>query len=161
MLRNLLLLCALTVPFGPALGEPLREFRPGPAALDEFTGKGQWVILKIWASDCHICNREAYQYVDFHEFHKDTDAVMLGLSLDGEDRAAALGFIERHEIQYPNLIADYAIGTGWYANLTGRQWVGTPTFLVYDPSGTLRAQQVGAVPIELIEQFIAKNSIEN
>jgi len=161
MLRKLLLLCALTLPFGSVLGEPLREFHPGPAALDEFTGKGQWVILKIWRSSCHICNREAYQYVDFHEFHKDTDAVMLGLSLDGEDRAAALSFIERHEIPYPNLIGDYATVTGWYANLTGREFVGTPTFLLYDPSGTLRAQQVGAVPTELIEQFIADNTVTN
>jgi len=161
MLRNLLFLCALTLPLGPALGGSLSEFRPGPAALDGFTGKGQWVVLKIWASDCHICNREAYQYVDFHEFHKDTDAVMLGLSLDGDDPAAASSFIERHEIPYPNLIADYATGTGWYTSVTDRKWVGTPTFLIYDPSGKLRAQQVGAVPVALIEQFIADNTVAN
>jgi hypothetical protein len=50
---------------------------------------------------------------------------------------------------------------GWYTSVTGRQWVGTPTFLVYDPEGTLRAQQAGAVPTELIEQFIASNSTTN
>jgi peroxiredoxin len=161
MLRKLLLLCALALPLGPVLGEPLREFHPGPAALDEFLGKGQWVIVKIWVSDCHVCNQEAHQYVDFHEFHKDTDAVMLGISLDGQDRAAALGFIEKHEIPYPSLITDYATGMGWYTSVTGRQWVGTPTFLVYDPEGTLRAQQAGAVPTELIEQFIASNSTTN
>ncbi|MDH3713080.1 MAG: TlpA family protein disulfide reductase [Gammaproteobacteria bacterium] len=161
MLRTLLLLCALTLPLAPVLGEPLREFNPGPAALDEFIGKGQWVIVKIWASDCEICNREAHQYVDFHEFHKDTDGVMLGISLDGQDRAAALDFIERHEIPYPNLITDYATGMEWYTGVTGRQWIGTPTFLVYDPAGTLRAQQVGAVPTQLIEQFIASNSNTN
>ncbi|MDH3452379.1 MAG: TlpA family protein disulfide reductase [Gammaproteobacteria bacterium] len=161
MLKFVALLCALTLPAGPALGEALQEFRSGPAALGEFTGKGKWVVLKIWVSDCEICNQEAHQYVDFHEFHRDTDAVMLGLSLDGDDRAAALDFIERHEIPYPNLLTDYATGAGWYTSVTDRPWIGTPTFLVYDPSGTLRAQQVGAVPTSLIEQFIADNSTAN
>jgi peroxiredoxin len=116
------------------------------------------VIVKIWASDCHVCNQEAHQYADFHEFHQDTDAVMLGISLDGPDRAAALGFIERHEIPYLSLITDLSTGMAWYTSVTGRQWIGTPTFLIYDPQGTLRVQQVGAVPTELIEQFIASNS---
>jgi len=29
--------------------------------------------------------QEAHQYVDFHEFHKDNDAVILGVSLDGSN----------------------------------------------------------------------------
>ena len=159
MLKSAALLCTLILSFGSAYGEALQPFKPGPAALSQFTGKGQWVILKIWVSDCHVCNQEAHQYVDFHEFHQDDDAMMLGLSLDGDDRTAALGFIKRHDVTYPNLITDYATGAGWYSSVTGQQWVGTPTFLVYDPAGELRAQQVGAVPTKLIEEFIAANTV--
>jgi len=129
----------------------------GGDSLEEFTGKGKWVIVKFWAADCHICNQEAHQYVDFHEFHKDKDAVMLGVSLDGRDREAAQEFIRRHQVSYPNLITELSNGTQLYSNLSGQSWIGTPSFLVFDPSGVLRAQQAGAVPVELIERFIEKN----
>lgn len=135
----------------------LRNLGKGDDSLEEFTGKGKWVIVKFWASDCHICNQEAHQYVDFHEFHKDKDAVMLGVSLDGRNREAAQEFIRRHQVSYPNLINELSNGTQLYSNLSGQSWIGTPSFLVFDPSGVLRAQQAGAVPAELIERFIEKN----
>ncbi len=46
-------------------------------------------------------------------------------------------------------------------SLTGQQFRGTPGFLIYGPSGELRAQQIGAVPVNLIENFIANNSTTN
>ena len=42
-----------------------------------------------------------------------------------------------------------------------RPWIGTPSFLLFDPQGNLLAQQVGAVPPELIEEFIAKHTAAN
>ena len=80
---------------------------------------------------------------------------MLGVSLDGKDRQAAQAFIERHDIPYRNLIVSYARGSDWFTQQSGQRWVDTPSFLIYDPSGILRARQVGAVPTDLIEQFIA------
>jgi len=135
----------------------LINLREEGGALKEFTGKGKWVVVKFWASDCHICNEEAHQYVDFHELHKGKNAVMLGVSLDGRDREAAQDFIRRHQVSYPSLITDYSNGTQLYSKFSGQSWIGTPSFLVFDPSGALRAQQVGAVPAELIEHFIEKN----
>lgn len=137
--------------------ELLRDLGKGGDSLEEFIGNGKWVIVKFWASDCHICNQEAHQYVDFHEFHKDKDAVMLGVSLDGRNREAAQEFIRRHQVSYPNLITELSNGTQLYSYLSGQSWIGTPSFLVFDPSGVLRAQQAGAVPAELIERFIERN----
>ncbi len=135
----------------------LRNLENGSDAFDEFTGKGQWVIVKFWASDCHVCNQEAHQYVDFHEFHKDNDAVILGVSLDGNNKNAAKAFIRRHQVSYPNLITGLFNGTKLYSSMSGQRWIGTPSFLVFDPYGVLRAQQAGAVPVELIERFIEKS----
>jgi len=47
---------------------------------------------------------------------------------------------------------------GYFQLLTGSRWVGTPTFLVFGPDGELMAKQAGAVPTDLIEQFIAANT---
>ncbi len=93
----------------------LRNLENGSDAFDEFTGKGQWVIVKFWASDCHVCNQEAHQYVDFHEFHKDNDVVILGVSLDGSNKNAAKEFIRRHQVSYPNLITGLFNGTKLYS----------------------------------------------
>jgi peroxiredoxin len=144
---------------GVASSAALDRLIPGPAALGDFTGKGKWLVVMLWASDCIACNREARQYVDFHEFHEDSDATILGISLDGSDQAAAQGFIDKHDVSFPNLIVDFEGGARWFESLTGQRFLGTPGFLIIDPQGSLRAQQIGAVPVNLIEQFIEANTI--
>ena len=153
-------LAALLILFLPAVASAanLERLQPGADALASYTGDGKWLVVMLWASNCVACNREAHQYVDFHEFHEDSDARVLGISLDGNDQAAAQGFIDKHDVSFPNLITDFASGGQLFTRLSGKPFYGTPAFLVFDPQGELRAQQVGAVPAESIEQFIADNS---
>lgn len=138
----------------------LQDFKGKPQKLENFTGKGKWLVVMMWASDCHVCNREAHQYVDFHLVHSDKDATVLGLSLDGEARkAAAKGFIKKHNIDFPNLIGEPEQVGEIYTELTGQYFAGTPTFLVFSPDGELKAAQPGAVPTEIIENFISSNKV--
>lgn len=137
----------------------LKGFDGSLHSLNEYTGKGKWTIVMLWASDCHACNAEAKQYVKFHKAHKDKDATILGVSLDGETKKAeANKFIERHGVTFPNLIEEPGKIESMYASLSGQRWIGTPSFLIYSPTGELRAAQVGAVPTHIIESFIAKES---
>ncbi|MFT5112445.1 MAG: thiol-disulfide isomerase/thioredoxin [Parasphingorhabdus sp.] len=120
---------------------------------------GKWLVVMMWASDCHICNQEAPEYVEFHTKHKSMDAKILGVSLDGAaNKEDAEDFIWRHSINFENLIGSPQEVTGYYSELTGAAWVGTPTFLIFGPQGELRAKQVGGVPTHLIEQFMASNA---
>ena len=129
-------------------------------SLDEFTGQGKWAVVMIWASDCEACNQEAKEYVKFNKAHKDKDAFILGISTDGrEKKAGAVKFIERHGIDFENLIDEPENVARLYSSLTGQQFVGTPTFLLFSPVGELRAAQVGAVPSHIIESFIAKETL--
>ncbi|HEC18060.1 MAG TPA: TlpA family protein disulfide reductase [Gammaproteobacteria bacterium] len=137
----------------------LQDFDGNLHTLNDYTGKGKWTVVMIWASDCHVCNAEAENYDAFHRAHKDKDAVILGVTLDGsEKKPEAEKFIQRHKVSFDNLIGEPQTVMGLYTQLTGQPWVGTPTFLVYSPSGELRAAQVGAVPVKLIESFIEKES---
>lgn len=127
--------------------------------LSDYTGKGKWTVVMLWVSDCHVCNQEASEYDAFHDKHKEVDARMLGISMDGiEGRKDAMAFIKRNDVGFPNLIGDPQTVASLYIGLTGGDWVGTPTFLVFSPSGELKAAQPGAVPVSLIEEFIHKNS---
>ena len=133
----------------------LKGFDGSLHTLNEYTGKGKWTVVMIWASDCHACNAEAKQYVKFHNEHKDKDATILGISLDGEmKKSEANAFIERHGVTFPNLIEEPEKIENLYASISGQRWVGTPSFLVYSPKGELLAAQIGAVPTSIIESFI-------
>lgn len=138
----------------------LFDFQGRSSTLGEFTGQGKWTVVMFWASDCHVCNAEAQEYVLFHDRHHDKEAGILGITLDGQARKAdALGFIERHMVDFPNLIGEPDVVAGLYTRLAGEPWLGTPSFLVFSPDGELRARQVGAVPAALIEAFIERESV--
>lgn len=138
----------------------LYELNGKPSSIEKFTGKGKWLVVMFWASDCFVCNKEAHQYVDFHFAHSDEDATMLGISLDGlKNKVLAEEFIKKHKVNFPNLIGEPEAIADMFTQLTGVLWVGTPTFLIYSPEGKLLVQQVGAVPTELIENFIQQQSM--
>jgi len=137
----------------------LTDFKGAPKTIEDFTGKGKWVLVMFWASDCHICNKEAHQYVDFHFTHSDKDAIVLGISTDGKARHQdAVNFIKKHSIDFPNLIGEPEDVTALYSKYSQSRWVGTPSFLLFDPKGDITAAQVGAVPPEVIEAFIEKST---
>lgn len=134
---------------------PLQDFDGKSRTIADYTGHGKWLVVMIWASDCHVCNVEAHHYVDFHSAHHASDARVLGISMDGDSgKADAREFIKRHALNFVNLLGEPDDVAAMYSQLTGRPWVGTPTFLIYDPAGKLTAQQVGAVPVTMIEDFI-------
>lgn len=136
-----------------------QDFSGKTQILENYTAKGKWLVVMMWASDCYICNREAHEYVDFHMIHSDSDATVLGISLDGASRKKeAQKFIQKHSVDFPNLITEPGTVADFYRDLTGQSFRGTPTFLIYDPKGTLKASQAGAVPTQLIEDFMAENT---
>ncbi len=139
----------------------LTTFDGKPARVSDYLDSGKWLVVMIWASDCRVCNQEISQYVDFHFVHHDEDAQVLGISIDGQARKAeAEQFIARHQVNFPNLLGEPDEVAGWYRRLTGTPFVGTPTFLFFDPRGELVAKQAGAVPTELVEAFIRQQTQE-
>lgn len=155
----LLCLLCLNVVVAPATAAGLKDLQGQARSLDEFTGKGKWLVVMFWASDCHICNAEAANYNAFHEKYQASNATVLGLSLDGAAKqAAARAFVQRHALAFPNLVGEPETVSDLYVELTGAPWVGTPSFLIYSPTGRLKARQAGAVPVALIEDFIARES---
>ena len=135
------------------------DFKGSPADIQSYLGKGKWTVVMFWASDCLICNKEAHQYVKFHEEHKNKDARILGISLDGiKNIKSAKSFVKDNAVTFDNLIAEPEVVAGFYYDQTGDTWYGTPTFLIYAPDGKLKAAQSGAVPPKLIEDYINKNS---
>jgi peroxiredoxin len=138
----------------------LKDFSGNTASIEDFTGNNKWLVVMFWASDCHVCNAEAHQYIDFHALHSEDNASVLGISLDGNSKKqAAQTFIDRHMVNFPNLIGEPQDVASLFTSLTGEPWIGTPTFLIYSPQGELKARQVGAAPAQLIDEYIQQNTV--
>jgi peroxiredoxin len=138
--------------------ETLYDFEGRPHTLEEYIGKGKWLVVTVWASDCAICEREIPELVAFHNAHRDKGATVLGISVDGPARKAeAMAFIQRHRIGFPNLLDGGRAFKAIYLRATGRPWFGgTPMNLVYAPDGRLAARRIGLLSKAEIESFIEK-----
>ena len=161
LIRPWLLLLAVLVSGSAIAGSEtvLKDFAGKPASIEQFGGKGKWLVVVMWASDCHVCDMEMPDYVAFHNKHEKTDARVLGISMDGEAKKAdAQAFIASHKMDFPNLIGEPQALMLYYMMTTGGSFAGTPTILLYNPAGELRAAQAGAVPPSVIEDFMAKET---
>ena len=127
--------------------------------VEDYLGHGKWTVVMFWASDCHICHLKAPDYVAFQEKHKNDNIRMLGMVLDGKaNKADAEAFIREYKVNFPNLTGDPEDVAGFYQDNTGSFFVGTPTFMIYSPDGEVRAADSGAVPVNVIEDFIASQT---
>ena len=95
----------------------------------------------------------------FQEKHKDGNIRMLGMVIDGKiNKADAETFINEYKLNFPNLTGDPEDVAGFYQDNTGSYFVGTPTFMIYSPDGKVRAADAGAIPVSVIEEFIASQT---
>ncbi len=136
-----------------------RDMQGNITTLEAQQTPGEWTVVMIWASDCHICNQEVGEYSQFHLKYADKNANIVGISIDGSQGLAdAKSFIQRNEVLFPSLIADVETVARWYQMRTGESFRATPTFVLIDGDGEVRAAQPGAVPTQIVEDFIAAKS---
>ena len=153
----------LLLPFSVSAVEPYLELKhdDGSAAtLDDYAGKGKWLLVMLWASDCPVCNKEMPAITEFYNKHKDKDANVVGIALDAESNPIGVdAFLLKHSPTFDNVsvsLQQLAIG---YQSVTGEPLRGTPTFMLYSPDGELAAINPGPMRIEALEAFIAKHSV--
>jgi len=138
------------------------NFSGEPVQFTDYIKGAQWTVVMFWASNCHVCNLEAGQFVKLHAKYKDKNIRVLGVSVDGNERKTeAEEFINIHNINFPNLIGEPEAIADLYYQYTGEIWIGTPTFVVFSPAGKVMAQRPGMLPPELIVKFIESQSTPN
>jgi len=119
-----------------------------PRSLSEFRGK--WVIVNYWATWCPPCLDEIPDLIEFHEKHKDKDAVVLGIDFEEADREQLLEFVDQHFMTYPVLSMDPVPLTPLGPVL------GLPTTYIISPQGEPVARQVGPITGAAIEAFLER-----
>lgn len=142
------------------LDRNLKDLQGNPASIEAHVGQGKWLLVMIWATTCSICYQEAPNIAEFHANHKDEDATVLGVALDGHDNLDSVQkFITDRGMQdFPNVIAEMPDFAYRYEVDVGERLFGTPTFLLFSPDGALVANNPGPVRPTAVETFIANNA---
>jgi thiol-disulfide isomerase/thioredoxin len=135
-----------------ALAEPvdftLNDVSGKPRSLSEFRGK--WVIVNYWATWRPPCLDEIPDLIEFHEKHKDTDAVVLGINFEEVDPGYLQEFVDTHFMTYPVLSMDPEPVTPLGPVM------GLPTTYIISPQGDRVARQEGPITGDAIEAFLER-----
>ncbi|MBX2824352.1 MAG: TlpA family protein disulfide reductase [Gammaproteobacteria bacterium] len=130
-----------------------------PASLSNTIGNGKWTLVMVWATDCHLCTEQKPKISAFYNEHKDDDANVVGIAIDGPKKLKLVReYLAKHKPTFPNYVADIRTLGLTYQNLTEEQFRGTPTYLLFDPSGELKGNNPGPVTVAGVEKFIASHS---
>lgn len=127
--------------------------------LSHFFEPGKWTMVMMWTTYCGICRSQYPAVSAFHDKHKDTDAKVIGVSLDGYAEVGKVrDYIARKPMTFDSTIAEIEAIESAYKAITEESFTGTPTYLMFNPAGDLVAHVPGTLTVEDVERFIAENS---
>lgn len=116
--------------------------------------RGKWVVVNYWATWCPPCLDEIPELEVFHDAHKDSDAVVLGVNLEDIGLEQLHTFVEEQFISYPILVDQPRARTELGIV------PGMPTTYVVSPSGEVVARQVGPITKEMLEAFLERQKAQ-
>ena len=146
-----LALCFWTFLATAVMADPVNEF-----SLPDLSGKqhtlapyqGKWIIINYWATNCAPCLQEIPELEAFHNRHKDTDAVVLGVNYEDIKLSWLKDFVASVKMTYPVLLTKPDTVTPFGPIMM------LPTTIIVAPDGRLMGQQRGAVTAEMLDKYI-------
>ena len=115
--------------------------------------------MVIWSFMCPICQKELPAYADLARQQKSRGFTVVGLSIDGHvGFGDAWALLEELGNDFESLIGEVDEVAEFVLIHSREPFQGTPSIMIFNPSGILVAFQTGPVPVDSIEAFIAQRS---
>ncbi len=129
-------------------------------ALSNYIGKGKWVVVNVWGTDCPYCRAELDALIDFHDLHQDKDAIVVGLTLDWPtfdfpDKAELSEFALDYFIEYPLMMVNAKLA----GEVVGKEVNMIPLTFFYNPKGDLVLRLNGVVTSAQLEKIIKDDKV--
>ena len=161
-LRALALVMLTTVAldaFARASDFEVRTLAGETVPLSHYFEPGKWTMVMMWTTYCGTCRAQYPVVSEFHDRHKDKGAKVVGLSLDGWGEAEKVrNYVANGKMSFDSAIADVDRLLTAYLAITEEAFTGTPTYLLFDPSGDLVAHVPGTITVSDVEAFIAEET---
>ncbi len=137
----------------------LKKLDGSLGSLQEHVGKGKWTLVMFWETTCSICKQQEPEYAKFHMEHKDKDAEVVAISIDGMENVDLIkSYKKEYSLPYHVMVTDKQEVRDKYFAATDEQFRGTPTYLLFSPEGELKAAQPGMLPASSVENYISKSA---
>ena len=115
--------------------------------------RGKWVVINFWATWCGPCMVEIPELIDFHERHKDDDAIVIGVNFEEIETPDLVKFIDEMDINY------LVVRAGDTPILPFEPLKGLPSTFFVDPHGEYVASHTGPVDAAAIDDFLAREAL--
>ena len=127
--------------------------------LSSYFEPGKWTMVMMWTTYCGTCSSQYPSVSAFHDKHKDADAKVIGMSLDGFAEVEKVrSYVKAKPMTFESSIVEVEALQKAYKALTEESFTGTPTYLMFNPSGELVAHVPGTLDMAAVEQFIADST---
>ena len=117
------------------VGQPYTDFEGKDAAgkpvrLSDYVGKGNYVLVDMWASWCGPCKREIPNLAEVHNLYKDKGLTVLGIFVwDKEENLEPT--LKAENVTWAQIIDTESISTDTYGVS------GIPSIMLIGPDGTI------------------------
>lgn len=106
------------------------DINGNPTTLSAYVGKGNYVLVDMWASWCGPCRREIPNLANLYKLYKEKGLTVLGIYV-WDKKENLLPAIEKEGITWPQIIDSEEVATQLY----GVQ--GIPCIMLIGPDGTI------------------------
>lgn len=119
-----------------------------PIALSDFIGKGNYVLMDMWASWCGPCKGEIPNLARLHNQYKDKGLTVIGLFVwDKQENLKKA--MESEGITWPQIVDEESKSTQMYGV------DGIPHIILFSPDGTILKRNLrGDAMIETVEEIM-------
>lgn len=115
----------------------------------------RWDLVMFWATDCPPCKKDFQKLADLIHAHPDLSFTLIGIVIDGEQHPQlAENIIQQNNLDYAHVLTNYQAANEFHQQVTDQDLLGTPSYILYDQSNVMVAQNPSVIDIDALLMFI-------
>jgi len=135
----------------------LKSLEYQEVSLNKVVSDGKYTLVMIWATDCVPCEAQKPMIEQFHAEYHSTKATVIGIANDGMGLIEEISsLIEKNNPSYPNYVASPKTFSSDFEIATGKKFRATPTYIMYNPEGSVMGVAVGPITRDKLDNIISR-----